>query len=284
MIAINLIDTAFLHLHVDSGRFSSVHGKISKHIRYVRNLEKFDGITIFTDSCLQPQLTSQVKSKYKIGWLMENRYVNNLAYDRFPEYIDHLDYVLTHDSELLKQYPEKCIKVPFGGGWIKEENFGIPKKTKLASIIYSHKKGPHEGYVIRHKIAEKYKDKIDLFGNGSPNPIDNKEDALSDYMFSVVVENVDDTNYFTEKLIDPLLVGTIPIYWGCPNIGEFIDERGIIKFDMESFDDIFNSLNEEKYNSMLEYANINLGKAKTFEITDDWIYENIIWPKKLFIT
>ena len=128
---------------------------------------------------------------------------------------------------------------------------------------------------MRHKIAEKYGDKIDLFGNGSPNPIDNKEDALEDYMFSIVIENINDKNYFTEKLIDPLLVGTIPVYWGCSNINEFIDERGIIRFDMDSFDDVLETLNEETYNNMLKYAKINLEKAKAYEITEDWIYENV---------
>ena len=274
-MTINLIDHAFAHLHVDSGRYSSVHGKISKHIKYVRNQRDFDGVTIFTDGCIHPQTISQVKSTHKIAWLIENRYVNPHAYNIIPHCIDQLDYVLTHDSQLLEQYPDKCRRVPFGGGWINEENFGISKKTKLASIIYSNKKGPHEGYSMRHKIAEKYGDKIDLFGNGSPNPIDNKEDALEDYMFSIVIENINDKNYFTEKLIDPLLVGTIPVYWGCSNINEFIDERGIIRFDMDSFDDVLETLNEETYNNMLKYAKINLEKAKAYEITEDWIYENV---------
>ena len=36
---------------------------------------------------------------------------------------------------------------------------------------------------------------------------------------------------FTEKLIDAFLTGTIPLYWGCPTIGEFFDMDGILLFD-----------------------------------------------------
>lgn len=55
-------------------------------------------------------------------------------------------------------------------------------------------------------------------------------------MYSVVIENVRETNYFSEKLIDAILCDTIPIYLGCPNIGDFSDTQGMIL--CESEDDI----------------------------------------------
>jgi len=39
---------------------------------------------------------------------------------------------------------------------------------------------------------------------------------------------VQQDNFFSEKLIDALLCECVPIYWGCPNIGEFMDTSGMI--------------------------------------------------------
>ena len=42
---------------------------------------------------------------------------------------------------------------------------------------------------------------------------------------------MDKDYYFTEKLLDCFLSGTIPIYWGCPSIGDFFNTKGMIIFD-----------------------------------------------------
>jgi len=58
-----------------------------------------------------------------------------------------------------------------------------------------------------------------------------------DTMFHVAVENVRQANYFTEKLIDCFLTRTVPVYWGCPNIGDFFDLAGIIIVSEDSSGD-----------------------------------------------
>ena len=45
---------------------------------------------------------------------------------------------------------------------------------------------------------------------------------------------------FSEKLLDAMAVGTIPVYWGCPEIDKFFDKNGIITFNtIEELKDIF---------------------------------------------
>jgi hypothetical protein len=48
-------------------------------------------------------------------------------------------------------------------------------------------------------------------------------------MFSICIENSNNSGYHTEKIIDAFLSKTIPIYWGCSNIGDFYDTDGIIQ-------------------------------------------------------
>jgi len=273
---INLIDESFRHLANESGKYSMIHGKKPKYISWVRDRLEYDGITIFTDVHLNSNSISRVKSKQKIGWFLENRNVVPNAYLNVDSYIDMLDYIFTNDIELLSKYHEKAKFVPFGGGWIKQRNFGIKPKNKLVSMIYSNKK-QFEGHRLRHEIAEKYSDKIDLFGNGSPRPVVNKEEALSSYMYTIVIENIADKNYFTEKIIDPMLLGTVPIYWGCPNIENFFMKNGMLKFEtIEDFDKLFDGLNKSLYNSMKIPIDINFNAAKEYEITEDWFYKNIL--------
>jgi hypothetical protein len=280
MLKLNLWDMAFKHLETFDGKYSMVHEKVPKHIIYTRGHLHYNGITIFTDDCLHEDLIRQVDSVHKIGWLIENRNIVPGAYHRIDSYINLLDFVMTNDVKLLNDYPNKTKFVPFGGGWIKEDNFGIKDKSKLLSIIYSNKRHTFDGYELRHEIANKYSHIIDLYGNGSPNPIENKELGLSDYMFSVVIENVREDNYFTEKIVDPMLVGTVPIYWGCPNISTFFNDLGMMKFNnLEEFDILLNRLNdrgEDIYGSMSKSILDNFNRAREYEITEDWIYHNIL--------
>ena len=142
-------------------------------------------------------------------------------------------------------------------------------------MIYSNK-NQMEGHQLRHQIANKY-DNIDLFGRGTPNPLDYKEDSLVDYRYSIVVENSKTDNYFTEKLIDCLAVGTIPIYWGCPNLDNYFNLDGIITFNtLDELNNILPTLDDELYNSKIDTIKQNLEKSKEYNVTEDWIYKNII--------
>jgi hypothetical protein len=53
-------------------------------------------------------------------------------------------------------------------------------------------------------------------------------------MFHVAVENSKHRNYFTEKIVDAFITKTIPLYWGCPNIGDFFNLDGIVIFEDEA--------------------------------------------------
>jgi hypothetical protein len=41
-------------------------------------------------------------------------------------------------------------------------------------------------------------------------------------------------HYWTEKIADCFLAGTVPIYWGCPNIGDYFPSDAMIR--LESLD------------------------------------------------
>ena len=269
---VNLFDSAFGHLTRHNGRYSSVHDKIAAKVKFVRDKQTFDGITISTDQHLLP---SNIESKYSLGWLLETREVSPHRYDTFEEYMNEFDFVMTHDQKLLDQYPDKTRFTIFGGTWIKTNNYGLHPKTKGISMIYSDKQYL-TGHKLRHEVARSIQG-IDLFGRGTPRPLLYKEDALVDYRYSIVIENAKTENYFTEKLVDALIVGTVPIYWGCPNVEVFFNTKGIIVVNsLEEIQEVVGSLTENDYLNRIEYIKENIELAKQYAITEDWMYENIL--------
>jgi len=70
-----------------------------------------------------------------------------------------------------------------------------------------------------HELS-KYK-KVDSGGrflNNIGKPVANKLDFIKDYKFTIAFENSSVPGYTTEKLVEPMIVNSLPIYWGNPNV------------------------------------------------------------------
>ena len=91
-----------------------------------------------------------------------------------------------------------------------------------------------------------------------------KQICFKESMYHVAIENVKYNNFYTEKISDAFSTKTIPIYWGCPNLGDLgYDENGIIRFStIPELIDIINNLTEEKYYKMKPYIDYNYEVVK----------------------
>lgn len=237
------------------------------------NTNEYDTIVI-TDDCM---LSSQEVGKgRKIGMLMEPRGINPMIYYLMSQEVNYqnFDKILTYDKELLN-VSNKFEFYPHCGCWIQPQFQKVFIKSKLVSIIASNKNYTI-GHKLRHEAIEMAKAKnlkLDLFGN-LYSPIEHKIEALGDYRFSIVIENCKLDYYFTEKLIDSFITGTVPIYWGCPSIGKFFNLDGMIIFnDVNELEEILNSLTVDKYNSMLKAVNENFEEAKHYLMVENWLYK-----------
>ncbi len=258
-------------------------GKIPTKIEYVVGKNNFDGITVFTDKVFDSEhihIIDKINSKYKIVWMHEPRVLGdwcNKRYLNLERNLDKFYKVMTYDEYLLDTYPDKCVFTVDNGIWIKNDNIELHDKTKLMSMIYSWKNWT-SGHKLRHQIALASIDGLDLYGDGSRHPIKFKEEALTDYQFSITIENSRSKYYFTEKLLDCFAVGTIPIYWGCTNIESFFDLRGILQFKtIEDLGKIFEEITNtpELYHIMYPFVKENFNRVQKFIIYENWIYENV---------
>ena len=79
------------------------------------------------------------------------------------------------------------------------------------------------------KLSE-YK-KVDMGGkcqNNINRKVKNKIEFLSNYKFSIAMENSDGDGYISEKIADSFLAGTIPIYFGDYLLDEYINPKSYI--------------------------------------------------------
>jgi len=99
-------------------------------------------------------------------------------------------------------------------------------------------------------------------------PMTSKVSGLKDYRFELVVEN-EDSNFFSEKPIDSMLCGCIPIYWTqrTPSYLNCFDMNGIVLF--QTPEELYQKLcdgvfNEEFYQDRLQAVKYNFEKAKDY--------------------
>lgn len=227
----------------------------------------------------------------KIAWLLEPQEFEPKVFDWIVKNHAEFDYVFTWDKRLLDLNPRFKLYTT-GNSWIKREEVDIYPKDKLISIVASWKKFL-SGHKVRHEILDRYRRQYNLhwygkraqsgnhnkilpFDPSSQNTITNLVDAYKDYMFTIVIENANMDYMFSEKLVSPILCGTIPIYYGMPSIDKFFDTRGMIIFNsVDELEDILANLSEQKYHDMLEYAQINFEKAKGYQLIEEDIFRQL---------
>lgn len=159
--------------------------------------------------------------------------------------------------ETFETNPERTFEVTFLSGILsiiyghklrrrilqKGNKINMPKVWLEVLDDFDKERGQRPGY---------FEEKMTPYGN--PIEGEGKKQLWDRHsMFHVAVENSTYLNYYTDKILDCFATKTLPIYWGCPNIGEFFNQDGIITFkDENELVEILNNLTEEDYYSRLE--------------------------------
>lgn len=257
----NLIGQPGLSRYIDPGT------------NWLRNTNDYD-VAIYTDRmCFSQNLDN---SKINCGWIIEPPIINGENYRDIVNSQNNFKFVFTHIKDIVSKL-QNGVYIPHGGTWLREEDISIHKKNKNCSFIFSNKNW-NSYHRLRHRISDRLKDdnRVDFFGSGSNKPIEYKIDALKEYMFSIVVENSIEADYFTEKILDCFLSGTIPIYVGSKTTSNYFDNDGIIYFEGdEDLPSILEKLNNDLYESKIESVKNN------FELAKQYIFPEVIIQKFL---
>lgn len=223
------------------------------------------------------ELLPQARGRGQVAWILEPFTLHPHTYLTALE--KDFDYVLTHDRTFADNH-ENWLWYPAGGSWVAFDKWGIHAKTRNVSMLLSAKRMTR-GHRLRHEVLARYGDKLDTV-MGLDLRVTPFE-ALADYRYSIIIENERSRGWFTEKLIDCFSVGTIPIYWGDPDIGEWFDLGGMIEFsDLADLDNILDWLGrpgntESIYAARLPAIQRNLKTAKQFRFCEDYIFERYLF-------
>lgn len=276
MLKINLFDSNYSH----TDPCCSTAFQESRYIEYVKRLMEFDGITLFTDEWINNHVVEQVNSKYKVGWLHEPYCLHPETYARAVGNFYKFDFIMTYHAPFLKDNDFKFC--PYGGIWINRREWDIVEKSKNCSMLIGSKVTTC-GHRVRLEAAQAIKRhgfSVDFYGEiGEPvdYSAETKLKTLKDYRFSVITETCREDNLFTEWLLDCFIVGTMPVYWGAPNAGEFFNRAGVLQFEtIDELEAIMPTLTDNFYFSRLRAIRENYRIARHYAVTEDWFYKNIL--------
>lgn len=178
----------------------------------------------------------------------------------FEEEINHPKYMRI-PVFILNDYPLKNQGIP---PIEKKIDFVKIKreKKKFCNFLYSQEFPPRNKFF---KILSKYK-QIDAPGicmNNMPpikeksskasrlskNWVIDKLNFLKDYKFTIAFENAFVPGWTTEKLTHPMLVNSVPIYFGNPSVAKEFNSKSFINFNdfnnMEEFMDFIKKVDND---------------------------------------
>ena len=162
-------------------------------------------------------------------------------YFKFPSFIDRLNVLRNYQDKNIALFKNNTIKTKFCAAVISNYHNYTSFRLEFIKQLNKYKHVDMGGGYL-NDFGEKVKDKIKF---------------LSSYKFSISMENSNGDGYLSEKIIDSLIAGTIPIYYGDYIIDEYINPKVYILIKGEK--DIQDKIeyikkidNDEKlYNSIL---------------------------------
>lgn len=253
---------------------------------------------------------SQSHKKYLVIWESSVIYPINWKIGLHK----HFKKIFTWDDNFVDK--NKYVKLYWPNKIPENLDFNLSKKNKLCTMIAGHKFKSHplELYTERVKAIRWFErhhpEDFDLYGMGwdtyrfkgalsvlnrftlliksiRPNypsykgTVEIKKDTYERYKFSICYENARDIpGYITEKIFDCFFAGCVPIYWGAPNVTDFIPEDTFIdkrKFDSyEKLYDYIKNMPDEEYLDYLAAIKNYIESDKIYPFSAEYFADTII--------
>lgn len=112
-------------------------------------------------------------------------------------------------------------------------------------------------------------------------PVSSKYQTLATYKYAICYENARDfPGYITEKIIDCLMSGCVPIYWGANNIIQYVPSDCFIdKRDFDTYESLYEyiaSINDYEYMDYLRRIEAFLHTKKAYYFSSAYFTEKIV--------
>lgn len=142
---------------------------------------------------------------------------------------------------------------------LNKHKMEVPRDRKFCNMVISNGTNANSIRTDLFYELSKYK-QVDSGGrylNNVGGPVKDKLQFQKNYKFSFAMENSKLSGYVCEKIIQAWAAGSIPIYWGDPEIENEFDKDTFINCNEKSIDEIVNEIievdkDDELYKRMIK--------------------------------
>ena len=189
---------------------------------------------------------------------------------------------------------DKLYKGPLELLHIKRDWNEWSKRPKLVAFMYSNCDSQYEGVRYREEffdiMKERLGDQVVSLGKcKNDNYISNGTwwnavDIFREFKYVIAIENSFIPGYITEKLVNPLIAGCIPIYYGSEDVGEHFNSKSFIILNpigeasiIKAVNSVIEMMNDDRRIKYIYDQNpiLENGLNKHF----DWFYRDIIFDE-----
>jgi hypothetical protein len=208
------------------------------------------------------------------------------AYHYMPDYLAHIPLVFTWHDDLVDNI--KFFKIQYQAPHARPDTCSIMpwSERKLMVMLNANKLSghAHELYSKRRNFIEfclqNCPQDFDLYGAGwwqipvYRGYVQDKLTALCGYKFNIAYENICNIRgYVSEKILDALWAGCVPVYWGADNITDYIPEdcfidRRLFASDQELYD-FLSAMSFEQYSKYLQAIDQFIVSPEAHQFTVD---------------
>jgi len=210
--------------------FCSVYEKPHLHPRYDECLKVFtceENIRTPWDEC---------------SYAMTGDYVESPSHLRLPIYVRVLRHL--RDQDCIKNHlvpdPNLTLVKDLDTDWKKI----VTSKTKFCCFVNSN--GSARERIRLFELLSKYK-RVDSGGavlNNLGYRVSDKLPFIASYKFTIAFENSSYPGYVSEKLVEPMIVNSMPIYWGSSQVDDDFDVRSFVCANNRRLDDVVDEVVE----------------------------------------
>lgn len=191
--------------------------EITTDRRYIRDA---DAVVFHIPSLGSLNRVKKFPAQLWVAWSMECEAHYPMLLDR--NFMSRFDLTMTY-------HRHADVVVPYYGPELRHLLTTPPKpknRHKLA-VFFASGRSDRSGRIAYVRELMRYID-VHSYGRQLRNrwlALDKgratKLETIADYKFTLSFENAVAPDYVTEKFFDPLIVGSVPVYLGAPNVAEF---------------------------------------------------------------
>lgn len=216
---------------------------VELHTYDVGILKEYDKLILFNyNSLVSDVIGTFFKKEDKILYLFEPPPILPMMWspDSLQKFKEQVGRIYTYAETLLDNqsffkfnYPQSIPENQAAN----KVNFSAQRPYLLTLIGSNHSTDyPGELYTLRRQLVKYFSmvtEDFHIYGSHWELPsykgrCSNKLEVLRNYTYSLCIENYAMPGYITEKIFDSFFAGTIPVYFGAPDVAKHIPSNSFI--------------------------------------------------------